>query len=145
MSRSALILVLLLGAWGTSDVPAPTRFVAANLMIDPGGLPLAAYEVEVTAEKGAISLVGVEQGDHAAYSARPPFYDPRALAGRRIIIGDYTLSAGAPRGRFRAARVMLEVRGPGRPELAVTLRTASDPTGGPIGARVDITFEGERQ
>ncbi|MEZ0267217.1 MAG: hypothetical protein ACAI43_20985, partial [Phycisphaerae bacterium] len=99
---------------GGDDRPIPAndaRFTYVDITIDPAGKPLAAWQVEFAAEVGAVSLVGIEAGDHPAYAKRPPFYDPAALAGRRVIVGDYSLDKTLPAARTRVARLMLEIRG----------------------------------
>jgi hypothetical protein len=118
--------------------PSPSRFTAVDLFIDPKGQPLAAYQVEFTAETGQISLVGVEAGESGPYAIRPPYYDPAALAGHRIILGDYTLDPAAPKTKTRVARLMLELRGDASPQYVTKLMTAATPEGKPITAEVSL-------
>src|SRR3954471_16138276 len=107
----ALCPLLCLAAAEPAAPSGPSRFTAVDLFIDPKGQPLAAYQLEFTAETGRISLVGVESGEPGPYAKRPPYYDPAALAGHRIILGDYTLDPAPPKTKTRVARLMLETRG----------------------------------
>ena len=118
--------------------PGPSRFTAVDLFIDPAGQPLAAYQVEFAAETGRISLVGVEAGESGPFAKRPPYYDPAALAGHRIILGDYTLDPAAPNTRTRVARLMLELRGDAPPQYVTRLMTAADPNGHLIAAEISV-------
>lgn len=117
---------------------APSRFTAVDVFIDPRGQPLAAYQLEFTAETGRISLVGVEAGESGPYAKRPPYYDAAALAGHRIILGDYTLDSAAPKTKTRVARLMLEVRGDPVPQYVTKLMTAADANGKPIAAEISL-------
>lgn len=117
--------------------PAPaSRFTAVDLVIDPHGRPLAAWQVEFAAEVGTVSLVGVEAGEHPAYAKRPPYYDPAALAGNRVIVGDFSLDPDPPKSKTRVARLMLEVRGSAKPQYVARLMTAADAEGKRIAAGV---------
>jgi hypothetical protein len=128
---------------GGDDRPAPagadSRFIHVDLILDPAGKPLAAWQIEFAAEVGAVSLVGIEAGEHPAYARRPAYYDPAALTGRRVIVGDYSLDKALPAARTRVARLMLELRGPAAPQYAAKLTAAADPDGKPIpGATVTV-------
>jgi hypothetical protein len=135
---AALIPLLCLAAVVAQDQPPQTRFAAVDVVVDPKGQPLAAWQIEFTAEPGEISLVGVEAGEHPAYAARPPYYDPAALAGRRIILADYSLAKDLPNTPARVARVMLEIRGPQPPQYVAKVMAAADPSGKPIPATVTL-------
>ena len=134
----ALILLLCLAAAEQNPPPAASRFAAVDVFIDPKGQPLAAYQVEIAAEPGRVALVGVESGDAGPYAKRPPYYDPAALAGSRIILGDYSLDPAAPKTRTRVARLMLEIRGDAQPQYVTRLMTATTPDGKPIAAEVTL-------
>jgi hypothetical protein len=143
MTRLLLLALLPLLCLAAADPGAPataaaSRFAAVDILIDPKGQPLAAYQVEFTAEPGRISLVGVEGGEGGPYAKRPPYYDPASLAGHRIIVGDYTLDPAAPKAKTRVARLMLEIRGGAPPQYVTKLMTAATPDGKPIAAEVSI-------
>jgi hypothetical protein len=143
MKRLLLILLLpllfLASAIAQDRAPQPqSRFASVDILIDPKGQPLAAWQLEFSAEVGQISLVGVETGEHPAYAKRPPYYDPAALAGNRIILGDYSLDKTLPTTTTRVARLMLEIRGDRQPQYVTKLTAAADPTGKPITAAVTL-------
>ena len=133
----ALIPLLCLAA-APGEAPIATRFGYVDVMIDPKGEALAAYQIEFTAEVGQISLVGVEAGEHPAYAKRPPYYDPAALAGNRIIVGDYSLDPGVPRTKTRVARLMLEIRGDAKPQYVTKLMAAADADGKTIAVELSL-------
>jgi hypothetical protein len=133
-----------LGAEGNDAEPKPakpqtsSKFTHVDLYLDPKGAPLAAWQLEFTAEMGNVSLVGIETGDHSAYSSKPPYYDPAALAGNRILLADFTLDPNPPKEKTRIARLMLEVKGDAVPQYATKLITAANSEGNRITA--DLTL-----
>ena len=144
MNRRLLVLLIpfLCGLAPAPDAPTPpsaSRFASVDILIDPKGRPLAAYQFQFTAEIGTISLVGVEAGEHPAYAARPPYYDPAALAGHRIIVADYSLAPDLPKTKTRVARLMLEVRGAAKPRYVTKLLAAADADGKSVLADLSIS------
>jgi hypothetical protein len=132
---------LLLVAASAGGSPAQ-RFQPLGVYIDSGDAPLAAYQVEVTADGDAM-IVGVEGGDVPAFAA-PPHYDPRALAGNRIIIADLDVGTDLPRGRTRVATLHTRETG-APPTYHVTLQAAATADGTPIPATVRLEpDEGDR-
>lgn len=87
------------------------RFVSVDVMVDSGAKGLAAWQVEVKTIQGDVRIVGVEGGDCANVYRDPPYYDPAALAGGRIIVASYTTAPQPPAGKVRVARLHLQVRG----------------------------------
>jgi len=74
-------------------------------------VPLAAYQLEVrpvTTAGITARIVGIEGGDTAPF-IDPPYYDPAALAGDRVILAAYSTAEQLPKGRFRIARVHVQV------------------------------------
>lgn len=134
--RMAIPIPRVIGA----DLPAGSdvRFTYVDIMLDSKGQPLAAWQVEVAAEMGEVSLVGVETGEHPAYAKRPAYYDPAALKGRRIIVGDFSLDANLPKGKTRVCRLMLEIKGAAKPVYAAKVMAAADNEGKKIDVAVDI-------
>ena len=104
---AALALMLATGAIPASRAPRPA-FRAYELYVDAGGVPLAAWQVEVLDVGDRRSIVGVEGGDHAAYAA-PPFYDPAALRGGRIILAAFSTADDLPTRETRVARVHMRI------------------------------------
>ena len=140
MTRHLLIILsLLCVAAAPANLPTNSRFTYVDITIDPKGQPLAAWQFEFTAEVGQISLVGVEAGDNPAYAKRPPYYDPAALAGNRIIVGDYSLDPAVPTTRTRIARLMLEIRGDVKPQYVTKLMAAANADGKTIPVELTLT------
>jgi hypothetical protein len=90
-------------------VPA-ARFMAVDVFVDSGAMPLAAWQVEVKLSDGT-KLAGVEGGDSAGAFAAAPTYDPAALMNERVIIAAFSLEDGAklPTGRVRVARLHVQL------------------------------------
>jgi hypothetical protein len=149
LTLAAILLTLLIqtnhvGRGAEREVPDPnraksqSRFTHVDLYIDPKGQPLAAWQLEFAAETGDVSLVGVEAGQHPAFAAKPPYYDPAALAGKRIILADFTLNPDLPNQKTRIARLMLETKGDATPHYATKLITAADSQGKRITAELTV-------
>jgi hypothetical protein len=121
-------------------VVQPT-FEAVHVYIDSGDVPLAAYQFELTSAQGAMQIVGVENGEHAAFG-EPPFYDRKAVEGgqaERIIIAAFSTADAEqlPTGKTRVATVHL--RTIGGAGVNIELRAAADAQGNKI--QPTITFE----
>jgi hypothetical protein len=134
MKKLATIFILLFGAMSAS---AQTRFVAMDLIIDPKGDPLAAYQVEITAPVG-VKIVGVEGGQHPEFR-KAPYYDPKAIQSDRLIIAAFSTAAAAklPTSATRVLTVHLECAR--TPKLEVTLKLAGDPRGQKISAEAQLS------
>ena len=137
MKRFPVLLLVPLLCLGAA-APSASRFTAVDVMIDPKGQPLAAWQLEFAAETGDISLVGVEAGEHPAYAKRPPYYDPAALAGKRIIVGDYSLDPDLPKTKTRVVRLMLEVKGDAKPQYVTKIMAAANADGKSIAVDVSL-------
>ena len=123
-----------------ADAPTtqPARFEVANVYVDSGDHPLAAWQVELKATQGDVKIVGLEGGDHRDLYRDPPYYDPKALAaGNRIILASYTTANTAPKGKTLVARVHLRIAGDYR--LSITPMAAADPTGQSIATTAIVT------
>jgi hypothetical protein len=137
MKRLLVLLVIPLLCLGAA-APSASRFTPVDVMIDPKGQPLAAWQLEFAAETGDISLVGVEAGEHPAYAKRPPYYDPAALAGKRIVVGDYSLDPDLPKTKTRVVRLMLEVKGDANPQYVTKIMAAANADGKSIPVDVSL-------
>lgn len=124
------------GAPAGKVAPA-VRFVALDLYLDPGPQKLGAYQL--TFDSKAATLVGVEGGESAAF-ADPPFYDPKALAGGRVILAAFHAGPDSPAGRTRVARLHLRVEGAAEPTYTTKLTVAADAAGEPIDAALTAEF-----
>ena len=120
----------------------PSRFAWVDAWIDPHGLPLAAYQFELKSSGGgAVTLVGVEGGEHPAF-APPPYYDSKANVQKRIVIAGFNTGEELPKGRTRVARVMVRVTG--NPTYSATLQVAASQEAKPIDADLSVS-EGAAQ
>jgi len=124
-------------------VEMPVRFEAVHVYVDSADVPLAAYQFELSATRGTMQILGVENGEHAAF-AEPPFYDRKTTQQRateRVVIAAYSTAdaAALPTGKTRVATVHLQLSGNNAGDLAVELQAASNPDGDKI--QPTITFE----
>lgn len=117
--------------------PASPRFAAVDVFIDAKGASLAAYQVELDAERKGIQIVGVEGGEHAAF-AKPPYYDPKALKDDRIVLAAFSTSKDLPSGRTRVARVHLRIEDGGDAAFAVKLLASASLDGKEASATVSV-------
>jgi hypothetical protein len=116
---------------------APTPFRAWDVVIETGDQALAAWQVAVRLAPGSV-LAGVEGGSAPAF-AEPPYHDPAALAGGRVVLAAFSTRPAAelPRGAVRVAR--LHVRAGDEPAShAARLTAAAGPDGARIPARVTL-------
>ena len=130
--------------------PASPRFVGFDVLIDPHGRALGAYQVEVVAAEGVVAtLVGVEGGDGAYGHA--PYYDPAALHGgaiERVVIAGIASAeegenSGGPGGEVCVARLHYMVEGDaeaGAAWLRATLIVAGVDERTPIDAGVRVVM-----
>ena len=119
--------------------PEPSvRFAPLHIYLDSGDRSLAAYQFELKATAGRIEIVGVECGEHKAFS-EAPYYDPAARTQDRIIIAAFNTGRDLPTGRTRIATVHLLIKGDVEPQYELDLTVAGDADGEKIPA--EITFE----
>lgn len=131
-------LVLIAPRGAQSTLPSP-RFVSIDILIDPQGEELAAYQIDINAESSNVKLVGVEGGAHPAYS-NPPYYDPAALNQNRVILAALSTAKDLPRTKLRVARLHLQVMSE-MPAFDAKLITAAKPDGSRVDAKVSIQNE----
>lgn len=118
--------------------PAPIRFTNVDLVVDPHGNPLAAYQLEFTADPSRVTLVGIEGGQHAAFN-QPPYYDPKALSGSRVILAALNTGTDLPKDKTRVARLHLRVTGAGQPVFSAKMIVAASSNDKTIPADVSVT------
>ncbi len=127
----ALTIVLALAAL------TPTRqaqFVAVEIYANSDGKGLAAWQIELQCDPAKATIVGVEGGE------KPPYYDPAALQGGRIILASFTTESQPPAGRVLVARVHLQETG--KTDYAVNVMAAAAPGGERIEPRIDLVRAG---
>ncbi len=123
---------------------ADARFATIDVYVDSPE-PLAAWQFELSEATGAMAVVGVENGESAAF-AGTPHYDLDAVAqGRaeRIIVADYSLgeSATLPTGRTRIATVHVRLTGAQTPEFELQLIAAGNAAGQAIDAAAVLELQ----
>ena len=113
------------------------RFETVELVLDPVGETLAAWQVRLVDPSGRATVVGIEGGEDPAY-AEPPFHDPEALAGGELVLAAYDTSGAGPRTETRVARLHLAVRGAAPATFEVTVEVAAAREGAISGATARI-------
>ena len=108
-----------------------TRFVAIEVYAETGAAPLAAWQIEVRTDAKIVGVEGVQE---------PPFYDPAALQGGRIILAQFTTEPNPPAGRVLVARVHLMESG--KTDYTAKLMAAASPGGERIAPRIDLVRVG---
>jgi hypothetical protein len=119
MTRLAIVLGLL--ALLPKQEPQ-LRFVAVEIYAETNGRALAAWQIEVDCDPAKAKIVGVEGSGE-----KPPYYDPAALQGGRIILASFTTEPHPPAGRVLIARVHLQETS--RTDYSVKLMAAASPGG----------------
>lgn len=131
---------------GTAKQPgdaSESRWEAVDVYVDSGKVPLAAYQLEVQASMDpagrAVKLVGVEGGEQGGAFGDPPYYDPDALRGERIVLAAYSLAAegSLPTGRTRVARLHVQVPEAGTPTYRCILTVAGNGMAEEIDAKAE--------
>ena len=124
------------------DAPPTVRFEFIDVYIDSGDVPLAAYQFELTDAAESVKIVGIEGGEHQAFTA-PPYYDPKALKNNRVIIAALSTADDLPTGKTRVATVHVQVEVDVKPEISINLEAAGDVQGNEINAEVTFVYSGE--
>ncbi|HVE38262.1 MAG TPA: hypothetical protein VNM14_00155 [Planctomycetota bacterium] len=116
-------------------VPAKqAQFVAVDIYANSDGKGLAAWQIELDCDPSKAKIVGVEGGE------KPPYYDPAALQGGRIILASFTTEPQPPAGRVLVARVHLQETG--KTDYAVKVMAAAAPGGERIEPTIDLVRTG---
>lgn len=124
------------------------QFAAIEVFVDSAE-PLAAWQFELTESTGSMTVVGIENGDSAAYG-RAPRYDLDAVAENRadrIVVADYSLANrdALPSGRTRIATVHVRLMGTQAPDFKLNLIAAGNADGRPIAAVADLELDGRTE
>jgi hypothetical protein len=142
----AILVLLTLQTVAQTPSSSPTsqnvvHFTHADIVIDPHGTPLAAYQVEFVADPSRVTLVGIEGGEHTAFK-QPPYYDPKALSGHRVIVAALNTGSDLPREKTRVARLHLRIVGTQQtppPDMSAKLTVAASAKDEAIGADVTVS------
>ena len=134
-----LVLLALFPGVACADGTSSPRFVPLDIYIDSPAA-LAAWQFELKDRNGAMKVVGVENGGHAAFP-RAPYYDREAVArgsASRIVVADYSLADESmlPIGRVHLATLHLMLEG--EPDFELRLITATTPEGSAIDASISF-------
>ena len=137
MKVLTLVLLAVSGVEGglAELLPAEqVQFVAVDIYADSDGKGLAAWQIELECDPARAKIVGVEGGE------KPPYYDPAALQGGRIILASFTTEARPPTGRVLVARVHLQETG--KTDYAVKVMAAAATGGERIEPKIDLVRQG---
>jgi hypothetical protein len=120
----------LLDAQELATSKASSRFQAVDIYIDPQNQPLAAYQLEFSADKGTAKVVGIEGGAYPAFAAAP-FYDPRAIQQEHVIIAAFSTAPAnqLPAIKMRVATIHLQLVGDRTPRYALKVEATATATG----------------
>lgn len=156
MKLFAKILIIALGviAGTLAQQPAPApaqvspeHFTVVDVLVETTQQPLAAYQIEFsgTNANGTVKIVGIEGGDPLPFR-NPPYYDPAAMQGERVVLGAFSTAPAEqlPRGGVRIATVHCLVSGDGRPVFAAKASAAATHDGQPISIQVNVKERNEK-
>lgn len=120
---------------------AAVRFASVDVFID-SPQPLAAWQFELTDATGSMLIVGVENGDSAAFG-EAPYFDLDAVAAgtaERIVVADFNAEPGAalPDGTTRIATVHVRHGAQTDPEYQIRLMAAGNAAGERIDAAIRL-------
>ena len=135
------IVLMLAPLLGADEAQRASAFKFVDVFIDSHGKPLGAYQFELRAAAGDVTLVGIEGGEHPAF-AHPPYYDPKALLNQRVVIAAFNTGADdkLPAAKTRVARLMVHVGRDVKPDYDVVLQVAASSDAKPIdGAAISVS------
>jgi hypothetical protein len=106
-----------------------SRFVTVELYAEIDS-PIAAWQIELDCDAKIVGVEGLPE---------PPYYDPAALQGNRIILAQFTVQPSPPAGRVLVARVhLMETGRSDHSKYRATLMAAAAPGGERISPRIDV-------
>jgi hypothetical protein len=117
---------------------ADVRFASVDVYVDSGALPLAAYQCEIRATAGDVKVVGIEGNAEVAAFATPPYYDPKALLDKRLILAAFSTGTDLPTARTRVATIHVRIAGDVEPAYSIELTVAADADGHTIPATASV-------
>lgn len=136
-------LIVLCCLWQTSAAQHAdgSQFAAVDIYLDSAE-PVAAWQFEFSNRNGLMKIIGVENGESAAFE-RVPYYDREAVrrgTADRIVVADFSLADESllPSGRTRIATLHLMLEGRDDPSFDLHLVTAVTQDGQPIDASIGL-------
>ena len=117
------------------------RFAALDVYVISAE-PLAAWQFELRESSGRMRVVGVENGESAAFG-EAPYYDLAVVnegAADRVIVADYSMRPAGelPSGRSRVATIHVQLEGAAGPDYVLNLMAAGGIDGQPVQASIDF-------
>ncbi len=142
MRRALIALLALMLGYAPAIAADDVRFAALDIVVDSRA-PFAAWQAELDDDTGNLVIVGVENGDSAAFD-KPPYYDLAAVdsgIADRLILASYSLAAidDLPQGPTRVATVHVMIRGDIDPQLH--LKIVAGPDGETVDANARIEYD----
>lgn len=124
-----------------AEAVAAVQFASLDVIIDSPE-PLAAWQFELTDQNGSMLVVGIENGDSAAFTDAP-YYDLDAVQNglaERIIVADFNAqpSAALPTGATRVATIHVRYDAFTDPDYSLRLMAAGNAAGEPIDAAIRL-------
>ena len=136
--ESAVAKTVVVEIDGPGDVKADEdHFAAVDVFVDSGPEALAAYQLEVMSRTPGVVIVGIEGGEHTAFSD-PPYFDRKAMQLNRVVIAAFNTGELLPAGRSRVARIHLMLRGPGVTQYETKLSVSATRDGKRIPASATV-------
>ena len=134
--RTLLLWLCVLGCGLAFAQPVATnsvRFQAVDVFVDSKDSTLAAYQLEFTVTSGNAKIVGIEGGEHPAFS-EAPFYDPQAIQHERVILAAFSAQSAdsLPTGKTRVATIHLQISGERELKFELKLQAAANSAGAEI-------------
>ena len=109
-------------------ISAQAQFQAIDIFVDSRQQPLAAYQLEFSAaKKKQLRIVGIEGGEHSAFT-NAPYYDPKAMQRERVVLGAFSTAKDLPTGKTRVAIIHVQVLD-SAVEYRLKLQTAANAEG----------------
>lgn len=136
-----VMLIVTMSAFAQQIGVSTARFASVDVYIDSPE-PMAAWQFELADTAGTMTVVGVENGESAAFDDAP-YYDIDAVehgAADRIVVADYSLNPASalPNGRTRVATLHLRLAGGEQPDYDLRLIAAGNAEGRPIHASISL-------
>jgi hypothetical protein len=102
-----------------------------DIFVDSGSVPLAAYQLRFAITNGAAKIVGIEGGEHKAFS-QPPFYDPKAIQNETAILASFSTETDLPTHKTRIATIHLQTTGSTNLAFEIKVQALADANGNRI-------------